>query len=350
MLFTGGLQGLGVAFGGSIEYQHNWNPHFHGNVHTACVYQHKTMTEIAEMMQSNLLTLETLAKYQSWMHREEHLDHDSHQANLQFFQEQWKDSNRGPDNDGLCQLPSFMKADTSPTLWSSDGPDIVQATSDAAVYRKKYFADAQYVLSRCHHHWHPVDPQTGERHPIRGCLAKGSKNESKAKVPLTKRLNLVPKVVCLGNARKHGLRVSGRRNALGSILGRRRCQWLSGTMTGFLSLFRHNIHTGPNYRVPLLASTHDPECKADCLQKNTLSKMIACAQRAMRNTTGYYSGYICKKQPIGKFELKQAALNLHHLAQKINQKSNAQHYHHAANRMLGDLECRGPTNLPSEHY
>ena len=121
-------------------------------------------------------------------------------------------------------------------------------------------------------------------------------------------------------------------------------------MTGTLFLFRHNIHTGPNYRAPLLASTHDPECKADCLQKNTLSKMIACAQRAMRNTTGYYSGYICKKQPIGKFELKQAALNVRHLAHKISQRSQAQHYHHVANRMLGDLDCRGPTSLTSEHY
>ena len=77
MLPTGGLPGLGVAFGGSVEYQQNWNPHFHGNVHTACVYKHKTMTEIAEMMESNLLTFEALAKYQSWMHREDHFNHDS---------------------------------------------------------------------------------------------------------------------------------------------------------------------------------------------------------------------------------------------------------------------------------
>ena len=59
---------------------------YHGNVHAAFVYQHKTMTEIAEMMESNLLKLEALAKYQSWMHREEHLDHDSHQSNLKFFE------------------------------------------------------------------------------------------------------------------------------------------------------------------------------------------------------------------------------------------------------------------------
>ena len=61
----------------------------------------------------------------------------------------------------------------------------------------------------------------------------------------------------------------------------------------------------------------------------------------MRNITGYYSGYICKRQPIGAFELKQAALNLLHLARKISEKSNQQQYHHVANRMLGDLEYRG---------
>ena len=102
--------------------------------------------------------------------------------------------------------------------------------------------------------------------------------------------------------------------------------------------------------MPLLANTHDPDCEADCLEKNTLSKIIACAQRAMRNTTGYYSGYICKRQPIGTFELKQAALNLCHLAQKINEKSNPQQYHHVANRMLGDLECRGRISLTGEHF
>ena len=37
MLPTGGFQCLGVAFGGSVEYQQNWNLHFHGNVHIAFV-------------------------------------------------------------------------------------------------------------------------------------------------------------------------------------------------------------------------------------------------------------------------------------------------------------------------
>ena len=64
---------------------------------------------------------------------------------------------------------------------------------------------------------------------------------------------------CAGVARKHNLRISGRRNALGSILGRRRCAWFSGTTSLFAAVFRSNTHTAPNYRVPLRAAETDRE-------------------------------------------------------------------------------------------
>ena len=146
------------------------------------------------------------------------------------------------------------------------------------------------------------------------------------------------------------LDVLGRRNALGSILSRRRCPWLSGTAAAFAVVFRHNTHTAPNYRVPLLPSTHDEDCKADCLERLTLKRMIASAQRAQRNTTGYYTGYIQKRQPVGRFELRQAALNLRYLAQTIRNRSNPQQFHHVANRMLGDLEYRGHVRPATEEF
>ena len=103
----------------------------------------------------------------------------------------------------------------------------------------------------------------------------------------------------------------------------------------------HNTHAGPNYRMPLLPETHDPEYKHDCLSKHSLLTMVRAAQRAQRNTTGYYTGYIQKRQPVGKFELRQASMNLRFLAKTIKHRSNRQQYHHVANRMLGDLEFRG---------
>ena len=118
-------------------------------------------------------------------------------------------------------------------------------------------------------------------------------------------------------------------------------------MAAFL---RHNTHTGPNFRVPLMTETHDPECKADCLKKHSLLTMVRAAQRAQRNTTGYYTGYIQKRQPVGKFELRQASMNLRFLAKTIQHRSNRQQYHHVANRMLGDLEFRGHARPATEEF
>ena len=129
---------------------------------------------------------------------------------------------------------------------------------------------------------------------------------------MEKRLNLIPKVVCPGNSRRFGLKVSGRRNALGAVLVRRRCPWFSGTHPAKAAFIRSNTHVLPIYRIPLTAKTHDPDCKAGCLDNPTLIKaMVACAQKAQRNTTGHFTGYIHKRQPVGKLEKAQAAHNLH---------------------------------------
>eukprot|EP00973_Karenia_brevis_P034192 4716137-Karenia_brevis.AAC.1 len=57
------------------------------------------------------------------------------------------------------------------------------------------------------------------------------------------------------------MKVSGRRNVYGSILGSRRCMWQSGTTPLFAAVFRSNTHTQPNHRVPVCAETHEPSCK-----------------------------------------------------------------------------------------
>ena len=235
---------------------------------------------------------------------------DEHNAALEDLERRWNANNSDPACDKLCRIPAYIHQDSTRSLWSTENSfDIDTALNDGATFKDKYFQDAQFVFSHCHHHWHPKDPKTGERHPIRGCRTKKG-NLCKGRFPHKKRITLIPKVVCPGNARKYDLRVAGRRNALGSILSRRRCGWLSGTAASFAVIFRHNTHTGPNYRVPLLQNTHDPQCKAGCLEKHTNKRMTIAAQRAQRNTTGYYSGYIQKRQPVGKFELRQAALNL----------------------------------------
>ena len=51
-----GFAGLGVALSKCVEYQQNHNPHFHGNLHLANIYEFKTLTEIAEHIVHSELT------------------------------------------------------------------------------------------------------------------------------------------------------------------------------------------------------------------------------------------------------------------------------------------------------
>ena len=53
---------------------------------------------------------------------------------------------------------------------------------------------------------------------------------------------------------------------------------------------------------------------------------------------------------MGKCELRKAAVNLKYLANTIEHRSNAQQYHHVANRMLGDLEYRGHVKPATEEF
>ena len=222
----GGVKGLAVAFGGSVEYQGNNDPHFHGNVHVATVYQHKTLLEITRMMEENLLSVGDVTDYQEGVCREDHFDLDQHNSALPELEQSWNENNKGPSCDSLCALPAYIQQDGVRSQWSVARPlSAVEALADGAAFKASYQRDAQHVFSHCHHHWHPVNPHSRKREPIRRCRSKHSA-QCKADFPKTNRLNLLPKVVCPGNCRRHGLRVSGRRNALGSILGRRRCEWL----------------------------------------------------------------------------------------------------------------------------
>ena len=49
----GGIGGMTAANGCVVEYQHNNNPHAHGNAHNVSAYQHKTLEEIKVLMEKS---------------------------------------------------------------------------------------------------------------------------------------------------------------------------------------------------------------------------------------------------------------------------------------------------------
>ena len=51
----GGIAGMTAANGCVVEYQHNNNPHAHGNAHLVSAYQHRTLEDIKVLIEKKLL-------------------------------------------------------------------------------------------------------------------------------------------------------------------------------------------------------------------------------------------------------------------------------------------------------
>jgi hypothetical protein len=158
------------------------------------------------------------------VHKEDHFEHEKHMEAVPHLEEAWRKNSKDVEHDALCEYLDLLFVDHSKNLWCGS-TDLPEAITDAVNYSKQYKKEAQFVLSRCNHHIHLPDPKTGVRVPLPGCRSKKAKHKCKGQFPLRKKLTLIPKVICRGNARKYGLRLSGRRNALTSILTRRRCMW-----------------------------------------------------------------------------------------------------------------------------
>ena len=56
-------------------------------------------------------------------------------------------------------------------------------------------------------------------------------------------------------------------------------------------------------------STHDSDCKRQCIKtlQKTIRRICMIQQLAQTRTTGYFTGYTSKIQPVGQHEMKAAA-------------------------------------------
>ena len=83
--------------------------------------------------------------------------------------------------------------------------------------------------------------------------------------PKTLQMSKESRVVCPVLARKLKLRAKGRRNDLGSVLGKRSDAFLCGTASMLTAALRYNSNTQPGLCLPLIPDVHDPS--RPCLGK-----------------------------------------------------------------------------------
>ena len=130
--------------------------------------------------------------------------------------------------------------------------------------------------------------------------------------------------MCKGVAQELQLPVNGKRNMLGTVMGKRRCGWMAPTSSILSHVFRSNTNVQTNYRVPITRHTHDRDCsKTTCMDGADTRKMLLLCQRAMKQMTGYFGGYISKKQKVGQYELKKSIGALLLLKQKLEAREFA---------------------------
>ena len=217
-------------------------------------------------------------------------------------------------------------------------------------YTNKFNKALQHTKSRVQHHHHKKDAK-GNRKPLPACRAQKT-GDCKHGFPKTKLLTEKALVVCPGIAEKCGLRVSGRRNALGSILSRRNCVWINGTAPAFAVAFGFNTDVSPNDRLPIIKETHEVSCTRSSCVKDVNTGEVACAEsRAQLDTDGYFGGYIVKSQPVGAYELRKCMKNMDVLRERIaTQLTPADQARSVSHRMISDLELRGVLRGAPEVY
>ena len=217
-------------------------------------------------------------------------------------------------------------------------------------YTNKFSKALQHTKSRVQHHHHKKDAK-GNRKPLPACRAQKT-GDCKHGFPKTKLLTEKALVVCPGIAEKCGLRVSGRRNALGSILSRRNCVWINGTAPAFAVAFGFNTDVSPNDRLPIIKETHEVSCTRSSCVKDVNTGEVACAEsRAQLDTDGYFGGYIVKSQPVGAYELRKCMKNMDVLRERIaTQLTPADQARSVSHRMISDLELRGVLRGAPEVY
>ena len=104
------------ALAGTVEAQQLGTLHFHGFAWPCNIYQHATLTEIAEAIRKRRLDAEAVLAWQNYVCREEHFDQSWHEANQASMEEQWQQrwSHRG--HDAMCALPTYLRRGSTATL------------------------------------------------------------------------------------------------------------------------------------------------------------------------------------------------------------------------------------------
>ena len=294
---VGGVFGRMDAAYITIEAQKSTGSlHAHGQCFVQCLHQHTPLQEIFSLAEDRLRSL-----------REEYLEYVSHvthsvyegqnpdqiAAGIAAAEAQW------PDYKTDTIMTSFppYQTDNAPNCQTPEGEK-----QEAQEWAKKYLCDdivhLQYMKQ---HHYHKLNPDTGERIPLRGCQRADKPGECKSDYPRTSWLSQEAIILCPCQLEARGFAQHGRKNRLCSLQGPYGHEYLNGCHPALLGGIRGgNIDVQIPYRLPYACKNCGKELNAS--QKHAV---VAAVQRAQDAQTGYCSDYCAKNQPMAFHEIRE---------------------------------------------
>ena len=302
----GGSAGRSDALAGAVECQKkSGSLHLHFWNYVQRAHQHKSLQEIAQLLSQALVTAEDMKQFCATLCCESYpleaaMDEEVAALETQWprFHEQDEPKSAGSvrwGHERFGRLPPFLYQDTEPDYATA----AVQALHDDAAAYQRRFDEALQENQKCaQHHIHKKDPKTGERRIPNACQSYRAPTKCKHDYPQEHRMNAAGPalLVCKGIARKRGLKLTGSRTVLGSILGQRNNKWVNGSAPGLIvGLSGGNSDVRLNDRLPITEDTHEAaHCRRRCIakgpakRKRALARLVRRMQTAQAQTNGYF--------------------------------------------------------------
>ena len=243
----------------------------------------------------------------------------------------------------LLVQPAVSGPEVRHVLQATSPEEVQRIQAQGAEWREGYMRTVQRTQMMRNHHIHPDKDENGARKPASWCICKSRPGECKHGFPKTMQVQDSCCVVCTGVGEALGLRTSGKKSALGAVSGPRNNEWLNSTHRGLAYSLGDNSDTLLAYRLPIIHETHSKLCTCEeaCLCAEEELKGLLAVLRSQRDTAGYMTGYMTKRTPIARNEIKAFVYGQHQLCDQLDMSKAAtvRYARRATQRLMSALSC-----------
>ena len=324
----GGLLARMDAFIGGIEAQHSESSclHLHMLAFGQAAHQHKSLWEIKELVEKNLITMKQMK------HFHDHARNATYPvADMQEFVRQkhkleldWPAYKDNRKHGALAYLPQYILDDQKswqhniqqwrecystpnhiPTMTGE-----IHSRSDLAKWRQRHNERYTFVASRLQNHIHPWWNNAEQKHTLlSGCRSSHNPNECRSGFPMDKLCSPHCLFICPQVVEERNLVRYGRRGQVGGFLPARNESWLNAAAKSLVGFTGFNVDVKVPYRLPLTRETHEPECSnPHCLvDDDDIATMISDIQYNQTQQDLYFGGYSFKSSGVSKKAIQNCA-------------------------------------------